>query len=132
MQEVVREWVEKAEGDFAVALREWRVRKNRNYDAICFHAQQCVEKYLKGILQQEGTRFAKSHDLIILVKAGLLKHPLWEPDLGNMEILSRYAVLFRYPGESATREDAMTAVKLMRIYRERLRRVLGLSAVGRK
>lgn len=47
MNDGVREWVEKAEGDFCTALREYRARKNRNHDAVCFHAQQCVEKYLK-------------------------------------------------------------------------------------
>ncbi|MEL6160413.1 MAG: HEPN domain-containing protein [Cyanobacteria bacterium J06554_11] len=26
--------------------------KNANYDAVCFHAQQCVEKYLKANLQK--------------------------------------------------------------------------------
>jgi HEPN domain-containing protein len=47
------EWIEKAEGDFHSALRELRARKNPNYSSACFHAQQCVEKYLKGRLQEE-------------------------------------------------------------------------------
>ncbi|MEL6262202.1 MAG: HEPN domain-containing protein [Cyanobacteria bacterium J06626_6] len=37
--------------DFATAQRELDVTKNANYDAVCFHAQQCVEKYLKANLQ---------------------------------------------------------------------------------
>lgn len=48
MNEITLEWVNKAEGDFATALREGRVRKNPNYDAWCFHAQQCAEEYLKA------------------------------------------------------------------------------------
>jgi len=52
MKVVVREWVGKAEGDFATAVRESRARKHPNPDAVCFHAQQCIEKYLKGVLQQ--------------------------------------------------------------------------------
>ena len=42
------EWVEKAEGDRATALRELRASHAPNYDAVCFHAQQCIEKYLKA------------------------------------------------------------------------------------
>ena len=37
MNGVVKEWIDKAEGDFAVALREYRVRKNACHDAVCFH-----------------------------------------------------------------------------------------------
>jgi HEPN domain-containing protein len=43
MKPLTQEWVKKAEGDFATAERELRARKNPNYDAVCFHAQQCVE-----------------------------------------------------------------------------------------
>jgi HEPN domain-containing protein len=50
MTPLTREWIDKAEGDFATARREIRVRQAPNYDAVCFHAQQCVEKYLKARL----------------------------------------------------------------------------------
>jgi len=42
------EWVAKAEGDFAMMERECQATENPNYDGICFHAQQCAEKYLKA------------------------------------------------------------------------------------
>lgn len=50
MNPLTTEWVEKAEGDYATAKRESRVRRNPNYDAVCFHAQQMAEKYLKAFL----------------------------------------------------------------------------------
>jgi len=50
MKPLTSEWVEKAEGDLATAKREIRVRKAPNFDAVCFHAQQCAEKYLKALL----------------------------------------------------------------------------------
>jgi hypothetical protein len=43
MKPLSNEWVDKSEGDFATANREVRVRKAPNYDAGCFHAQQCAE-----------------------------------------------------------------------------------------
>lgn len=67
MNELVREWIEKAEGDYHTALREFRARKFPNFDAAGFHAQQCVEKYLKAILQQNNIRFEKVHDLLALL-----------------------------------------------------------------
>ena len=40
MKASTREWVEKAEADFATAGREFRARRQLNYDAVCFHAQR--------------------------------------------------------------------------------------------
>ena len=50
MNAVVKEWVAKVEGDFATARRESRVARSANHDAVCFHAQQGAEKYLKALL----------------------------------------------------------------------------------
>jgi len=50
MKQLTLEWVKKAEGDYVTAQRELRARKSPNYDASCFHAQQCAEKYLKARL----------------------------------------------------------------------------------
>jgi HEPN domain-containing protein len=41
MNEIVTEWVDKADGDFRTAEREARVRNAPSYDSVCFHAQQC-------------------------------------------------------------------------------------------
>ena len=50
MKLLTNEWVEKAEQDWNSLHREIRARKNPNYDAACFFAQQCAEKYLKARL----------------------------------------------------------------------------------
>ena len=66
MKPITKEWIAKAEGDWASALREVRARKKPNYDSACFHAQQCAEKYLKARLQEASTPFGKTHDLVKL------------------------------------------------------------------
>jgi len=66
MKPLTREWIDKAEGDYASAQRELRARKLPNYDAACFHAQQCVEKYIKTRLQEADIAFPKIHDLGLL------------------------------------------------------------------
>ena len=63
MNELLLEWVDKAERDFATAERELRARKFINYDAVCFHAQQMAEKYLKAFLFKNGVDFPRTHNL---------------------------------------------------------------------
>jgi HEPN domain-containing protein len=48
MKQKTREWIKKAEGDYKIAAREMRT-KNLVYDAVCIHAQQCLEKYFKAL-----------------------------------------------------------------------------------
>jgi len=124
MNRVVAEWLEKAEGDYASAMRELRARNNPNYDSACFHAQQCAEKYLKGILQAWRVPFSKTHDLTTLLDACSSRHPEWESLRGGLKLLTQFAVAFRYPGESATKEDAKHAVKVASAVREMLRPLL--------
>ena len=50
MNALTTEWVLKAGGDYATTGREMRARRQPNYDAACFHAQQTAEKYLKAFL----------------------------------------------------------------------------------
>jgi|GEM_PF-3092722 len=45
----------------------------------------------------------------------------------ELKRLSGYAVLFRYPGESADREEAKRAIVVMQNCREQIRASLGLS-----
>jgi HEPN domain-containing protein len=50
MNDTTREWFTKAEADCRTAERELAALEAPNFDAVCFHAQQCVEKTMKGIL----------------------------------------------------------------------------------
>lgn len=109
MKPITQEWVSKAEGDFATAERELQVQKMPNYDAVCFHSQQCVEKYLKACLQEENIFFNRTHDLSILLDLLLPVVPSWASLLPNLDVLTTYAVEFRYPGISATKALATQA-----------------------
>lgn len=121
MRTNAREWVEKAEADFFSAGREYRARKRPNYDAACFFAQQCVEKYLKAHLIEVGTSFPKTHDLDVLLDLAARTAPQWEILRPIMGSLTTYAVAFRYPGESATRDMARIALRNAGQARQRMR-----------
>lgn len=131
MNPLTKEWIKKAEGDFATAQRELRARKSPNYDAACYHAQQCAEKYLKALLQENAIAFGKTHNLpALLVKLGVV-YPLLEGLHSAVVALNVFAVDFRYPGESADRELAVQAVALCREIRQRIRDILRLRDSGR-
>jgi len=127
MNELVHEWIEKAEADFRTAERESAVTDGPNWDAVCFHAQQTVEKYFKALFQERSIPFPKVHDLAILGKLLFPTYPEWEVALDSLKQLSLFAVELRYPGETALKQDAVQAVKIMREWRSRFRQVLGLS-----
>ncbi|MCY2925918.1 MAG: HEPN domain-containing protein [Planctomycetota bacterium] len=54
MNSTVKEWVDKAQADFAMAGREMRAGRRRSNDGIYFHAQPCIEKLMKAILTDRG------------------------------------------------------------------------------
>ena len=127
MTPLTQEWVDKAEGDFASLGRELRARKGPNYDAACFHAQQCAEKYLKARLIEASISFAKTHDLLALLNLVIPIEPLWSALAPNLAALNPYGVRFRYPGDWADRDEAKQAMKNCRVVRNQIRQSLGLS-----
>ncbi|MDK9716937.1 MAG: HEPN domain-containing protein [Trichlorobacter sp.] len=112
MQPLTSEWTLKAEGDLATARRELRARSAPNYDAACFHAQQCAEKYLKALLQEAEIPFGKTHNLTLLLDLLKDQHPTLELIRPTLAMLSAYAVEYRYSGESADKDVARQAVKM--------------------
>jgi len=122
--EIMREWIDKAEEDAAVAEREGRVRKQPAPGAVCYHAQQCIEKYLKAVLQKQTKPIPKSHDLPVLFDQCTFEHFAALIDREGLVSLSRYATRFRYPGDAANSDDAKQALLLMRRYRATLREML--------
>ncbi len=118
-----------AEADFVSAGREYRARKQPNYDAACFFAQQCLEKYLKGRLTEAGTAFPKTHDLEALLDLLLPIEPMWDVFRPTLVDITTYGVAFRYPGESATREMACQVVSDTAKVRKQMRHDMKLVEV---
>jgi HEPN domain-containing protein len=117
-----------AEGDFETMRRESRVRRRPNWAAVCFHAQQCAEKYLKALLQAAAVEFPRTHDLVALLD--LRQPPV--PDLArhrdDLALLSAHAVACRYPGDSTERTDARECRARCERFRTTARRLLGCEA----
>jgi HEPN domain-containing protein len=124
MNEVVSEWLKKAEGDFLTASREMSVSVDPNYDAVCFHAQQCIEKLMKALLISRGVTPPKTHDIVRLTELVGSVFVGWSWPLPDLRLLDRASVGFRYPGESADREEAEEALSISSALRERLLHLL--------
>ncbi len=94
---VVRGWVQKAENDLVNAAHTLKLGPTAPTDTICFHAQQCVEKYLKAMLVLSGRDFPRTHDIEDLVRR--LPRGI-DPGLSanEQERLTMYATITRYPG----------------------------------
>jgi len=125
MNPAVAEWISKAEGDFLTAGRELRARKSPNYDAVCFHAQQCAEKYLKAVLQENNKRIPKIHFLLELLAMILKFDGSYEFLKANLEVLENHAVRFRYPGIFAEKDEAQSAYAAAGTVRTFVRQKLG-------
>ncbi|MDE0297857.1 MAG: HEPN domain-containing protein [Candidatus Poribacteria bacterium] len=125
MNLLTQEWVEKAEKDYASA--QWLQRAPMPvHDAICFHFQQCVEKYLKAWLQEANTLFPRTHDLeqlLDLIVNTIPEWNVWRPDFVT---LTTHAVDFRYHGKSATADDAYHAMWICENVRQAIRESLAI------
>jgi HEPN domain-containing protein len=110
--EVVHLWLQRARSDLALGKAALQTPGVLPEDA-CFHAQQCTEKALKGLLSDQGIPFPHTHALEVLLD--LLKtHGVNVPDnVDEAFALSQYAVQTRYPGDwdPVTGEEAKLALE---------------------
>ena len=104
--------------------------KDAPWSVICFHAQQCAEKYMKALLLWRDIAFPKTHDLAKLLT--LFPEPLalgWTPR--DAASLTEHATAIRYPGEyePASKEEAVAMLQLARRAREYIRTLLPEAAL---
>ena len=110
---VVRQWVEKADNDLKNAEHTLLLPDEEcPYDTVCFHAQQCAEKYFKARLVEAGVEFPKIHDLAALLDLLLSIEPTWEQLREDLYSLTDCAVEVRYPGYFSEADEAEEAVEI--------------------
>jgi HEPN domain-containing protein len=118
LREVSR-WTEKAEHDFLAAGHILDAAGDGLTDVVCFHSQQCAEKYLKALLLYRGVTFPKTHDLRLLWDLLAAEHPLGV-EREQVIPLNRYAIEGRYPGdwEPITEAEARQAFEMAKVVRQ--------------
>jgi HEPN domain-containing protein len=96
------------------------------HDGVCFHCQQCAEKYLKGLMEELGLSVPKTHFLDALLTALKVYHPTLRRLRRGLLFLSGFAVDIRYPGFSANKRQATAALSWMDRVRTAARGLLGI------
>ncbi len=116
---IARDWVQKTENDLKNAIYTLKMEEDCPTDTVCFHAQQCVEKYLKAFLVLRRINFPKTHDikeLIVLLPSNS------RPKLTQEE----QRRLAGYPGdyEPISLAETRRAAKIARRVRNEMRKLL--------
>jgi HEPN domain-containing protein len=95
-------------------------------ESLCYHAQQCAEKALKALLIARGIPAPKTHNIGLLLD--LLSEQMVVPqELEETAVLTDYAVLCRYPGdtEPVSLEEYQRAIRLAEVALAWARKVTG-------
>lgn len=126
-EDAVRSWLKKAESDLKIGTDEIET-VNPATDAVCFHAQQCCEKYLKAFLVFHGEEIPRTHNLAAIVDRcmkidagfeGLIE--LGVDKLTDYAVNVRYAEEFYEPSLDETRKALMVAEVVKEFTLQKLR-----------
>jgi len=112
--DIVKAWIRKAESDLINATNSINIKPKPPLDTVCFHAQQCAEKYLKAYLVQYEINFEKTHNLGELVLLAAKVDEDFQEIIDISEKLTDYAVDIRYPFllEEPTKEEARETIEM--------------------
>jgi HEPN domain-containing protein len=93
-----KKWFRKAENDL-LSIKNNLSSEDIPVDVCCFHAQQCVEKYLKAYLVAQNIVFPKTPDLKYLLTACIkTNNSFLDIELPVFSLVT-YAITPRYPDE---------------------------------
>lgn len=118
-------WFQFAREDLAMA--EF-ARRAGIFNQVCFHAQQCVEKVVKGILNEQGVTPPRTHRLSDLLPL-LTPNPFADIAL-NLQLLDRFYIPTRYPDalpEAEGMPNEADADEALMIAREVMQRSVSLA-----
>jgi len=127
MNELTKEWMEKAENDFDSANILLHIAEIPVPDTAAFHCQQCAEKYLKAFLQERRIRFKYTHSLILLLDLCLTQDKSFDELHDDLAQLENYSVATRYPGVTISLEIAEEGFRVVERIRYFMRMKLDVS-----
>ncbi|MBU0581352.1 MAG: HEPN domain-containing protein [Candidatus Margulisbacteria bacterium] len=95
MKEITKSWLELAKKDLATV----KELINNEYlsNIAAFHAEQCIEKSFKAVLEEKGPEIPKIHDLIKLYQLIKVKIKYNIKDIESLQDLNKLYIESRYP-----------------------------------
>jgi len=96
MKDVTADWLKSARADLETI--DAILDKPNLAAMVAFHAQQCVEKCLKALLEEFDIEVGKTHNLLTLKAAAERVYPIdWDED--TLSLLNKLYIGSRYPAE---------------------------------
>lgn len=93
MKETTKDWFTAAEDDLLSAKK--LISEERLTNIVAFHCQQCIEKSLKGIIEEKNQPSVKSHDLLRLRDIAGIEFS--EQETFFLETINEVYIDARYP-----------------------------------
>jgi len=119
------EWIRKAENDYRATLLLQNADEHF-YDQLCFYCQQCVEKYLKGMLDAQAQIIPETYKLLTLFRLVTSHYPELRLDHQGLKYLTRYALELQSQNVFANKREADTAFRYASRIRADIRKILKL------
>lgn len=129
--DTVRNWIRKADNDLHTGKNELS-REEPITDTVCFHMQQCCEKYLKSFLILHGQEVPRTHSLASLIeRCARIDAEFYLLDEMGVDELTDYAVTIRYGDDfyMPSLEEAQRALHIAEQVREFVRAKLAQSGL---
>jgi len=124
-EDAVALWIRRAESDLKIG-RDELMMEDPATDAICFHMQQCAEKYLKAFLVFHGKEIPRTHDIAFLITRCVQIDPEFQQLIEwGAPYLTTYAVEVHYDATVfPSLEETQRAVYLAEQIRDFVRKKL--------
>jgi HEPN domain-containing protein len=92
----------------------------------------CAERYLKALVQEIGLPIGRTSDLDDLLTALQPHYPNLATLRRGLLILNRYTIDLGYPGHSANRRQAISALRWAKKVRAVIQQLLGIPTARKK
>lgn len=110
--DLICKWFKKAEDDLIVAKHLFEDLYPKQIEIICYHAQQSIEKALKGFLVYNDIEAPKTHDLVALCRMCANIDQAFKEKTDDCAVLTLYSSITRYPNEIEMDEnEAASAIE---------------------
>lgn len=121
----VRQWLTYADEDLLLAQHGLTLAGRAPLRLVAYHAQQCAEKCLKGLLVWRGVDFPYTHNIARLLEL-VADSGGGGDSLAEAATLTPFAITTRYPGEDSDVEpaEAEQAIAIAERVRDVVRQML--------
>jgi HEPN domain-containing protein len=109
MKAITQQWLDYAKADLMNCEQIFDNAFLSNI--ISYHSQQTIEKCFKAIVEQNGLKFERIHNLFKL-QSKIESYITFEVDLDKLELLDKVYTSSRYPGEIGLMPDGKPALEI--------------------